>query len=159
MASVVLGYLEDLILVSVPLCGVALINVGQEGEDTDDLAFAFFVVFLLPDQLEHIGLDVSFAKQVVGEIRDASGVARSIVNLLVSGRFSSSIVPVIDSGITTDLEAACELSLDGRVHLGKLYLALELGGDLVPLRLESLAVTAPGCIELYKPDVFRAEHH
>jgi ABC-type Zn uptake system ZnuABC Zn-binding protein ZnuA len=75
LASVLIGHLIDFLLVSVPLYGVALVDVRQEGEDTDDLAFAFFVVFLLPDQLKHIWLDVSFAKQFVGESNDALSLA------------------------------------------------------------------------------------
>ena len=57
-----LGYFKNLVQVSIPICGVAVIDVGQEGDDTDNDAFAFIIKCLLFDQLMNIWLDVSFVK-------------------------------------------------------------------------------------------------
>ena len=67
------------------------------------------------------------------------------------------IVPVQDTGVALDLELRGELRLLCGINLGKLDFSLQLGGSLVPLRLEILAVTTPGSIELNHPDVFRAQ--
>lgn len=51
-----------------------------------------------------------------------------------------------------------ELLVLGCVDLRKFDLALHVGGGLVPLRFELLAVTAPGRVKLNHPNVFAAIH-
>ena len=46
------------------------------------------------------------------------------------------------------MEALTELLLDRRINLAEPDFALELGCCLVPLRLEGLAMAAPGGIKL-----------
>ena len=64
------------------------------------------------------------------------------------------MLPIVNGGIAVDAVAKGELGILGAVDLGELHLTLEVLGCLLPLRIQLLAVAAPGCVEVNHPDVF-----
>ena len=149
-----LGNLEEVVNIGIPFRSAAIVDVGKPSDDTDDLALALLVILLLSDKLPDIRLDVSLVKQIICESSDGLGITTTLVHFFVGGRFTSTIVPVVDRGVALDLETLCKSLLGSCINLTQLDLALELSSCLVPLRLESLAVTTPWGVELDKPNVF-----
>ena len=138
--------------------GVAVINVGYESKDADNGALAFSIINGLLDQLMHIRLNVSLVEKFICKGGNATSFTWSIILLLARLRFAHAIVPVENGRVTLDLESGAKLGLNRGVNLGKLDFALQLGRSLVPLGLESLAVTTPRSVELNKPNIFGAEN-
>ena len=71
LRTLVLGNLHDLLEVVVALDGVAIVDVGKESQDANDLSLALGVVGLLLDKLKDIWLDISLVQQITSVGRNA----------------------------------------------------------------------------------------
>lgn len=118
------------------------------------MSLAVFIVSLLVDQLKQVRLNVCTVQQVVGVSLDRLSVTSRFVGLSIRGRGLLAVFEVLDRGVTFNTEFLGECLVLSRVDLSEFHFTFQVGSCLVPLGLKSLAVTAPGSVELDHPDVF-----
>ena len=107
LTSLCFRYLSQARKVLVSLLCTAIVNVWQEGEDTDDLTgvLAFGIVYFLLDHLVDFWLNIGLVEKITHERGDALCITSSLISLFFRIGLSLAVVPVQDGGVALDLEA------------------------------------------------------
>ena len=75
------GYLLHKVQVTIPLFSIRVVDIGQEVQNADGLAFALLVKDTLLEQLVDIRLNVSFLGQAGSELSDGRGSSLTVVRI------------------------------------------------------------------------------